>query len=444
MFRPTNLFVELSCRQPELGCQELSSVEPSNKGSTSACFVTPVSQSTDKLEPVLNRDMTTPSAQNLNPSIDGHKQNNKPCDTEKTDDQSAISKEVDCDTRVHENPERNKSYTKYIPLLPKPGVVNSVTQVCGLHGCGNTALRSQGMEKGTQTDTLGTAIRSSDIILEDQCTSTTLDYFPVIQSHVPVIDPRQFMMSMQLPATANPFNSFEQNDSTFQQWNAPSYASHNPIPNVQSFYNHLGSGTSPDLSTQTLPFGRVVSRPTSISNLGTQTVFPGLMETVNRSSSSIELQCELGDASLQLTGTEGCGVSAVEEVISHGTQTSFLPGSQPTNEPMGSQCVGTDMSSFGTQTASAQAGKDLTVEQSFPLQHSTSDFAMQFPYELMDFGTQTPLPDSADEFSTEFLFDDGMLDDPSAGAGAQLSQSSTQTELDFLFNNIETQTDWQV
>ena len=59
----------------------------------------------------------------------------------------------------------------------------------------------------------------------------------------------------------------------------------------------------------------------------------------------------------------------------------------------------------------------------------------------MDFGTQTPMPST--EFSVDELsFDDDLVaSEPTAGGSVMLSQSSTQTDLEYLLNSIQTQTD---
>ena len=183
-----------------------------------------------------------------------------------------------------------------------------------------------------------------------------------------------------------------------------------------------------DLGTQT------VMDTASNTDLGTQTMISAILEGMN--SSSIELQCELGNQSL------------VDGVMSSfGTQT-FDNVQECDIEPSISQI---EMSSFGTQTGGEPQSLQLPntaiqqqtscYEQQIPPHQSTSDFAMQFPYDMMDFGTQTPMPST--EFSVDELsFDDDLVvSESTAGGSVMLSQSSTQTDLEYLLNSIQTQTD---
>ena len=188
------------------------------------------------------------------------------------------------------------------------------------------------------------------------------------------------------------------------------------------------TASNTDLGTQTM------FQTTSNTDLGTQTMISAILEGMN--SSSIELQCELGNQSL------------VDGVMSSfGTQT-FDNVPECDIEPSISQI---EMSSFGTQTGGEPQSLQLPntaiqqqtscYEQQIPPHQSTSDFAMQFPYEMMDFGTQTPMPST--EFSVDELsFDDDLVvSEPTAGGSVMLSQSSTQTDLEYLLNSIQTQTD---
>lgn len=201
--------------------------------------------------------------------------------------------------------------------------------------------------------------------------------------------------------------------------------------------SQAGQSLDPSELDRGLPNQQAIASQTpSNTDLGTQTVLSAILEGMN-SSASIELQCELGKQSL------------VDNVMSFGTQTfDDIPESEI--EPSLSQI---EMSSFGTQTSQGRQRSNLEIPQSvtlvkpsptfhpIALHQSTSDFAMQFPYELMDFGTQTPLPSS--EFTAhDFTFDDDMSGNPSGGGNsAVLSQSSTQTDLEYLLHSIQTQTD---
>ena len=383
---------------------------------------------------------------------------------------------------------------RYVPLLPKP-VKRYVS---------SQPLYPTKKEISTQTDVLGTAVRSSDILLEDQCTNTT-NYIQMDQQTLQQQTHPMFHRCVR----AAPFEThlYSQHGMSSQHWSDPSCPPNVTGPSIQSSAMNIRRPEPSDFGTQTSFAENVRSRTVPISNLGTQTALSALLEEVSASSSSIELQCELGNASLQLLSSDEA-MPAMDDAMSFGTQTNltFEPQSidhdtslesrhvdiatniepeeisdsnsvqcqpiagttsghsQPINESdsinpelinssarISSQQINIstnvqNVSSFGTQTTSRCDGdlEPLKIPESFPLQNSTSDFSMQFPYELMDFGTQTSLLDTEGDLSRAFMFDDELLDEHSSGSAALLSQSSTQTDLDFLFNHIETQTDWQM
>lgn len=316
----------------------------------------------------------------------------------------------------------------------------------------------------------------------------------------------------------------------------------------------LSSITPSDFSTQT-PIIATSTPPVSNAEFGTQTnLSTFLNELANSSSSNMELQCELGDASLHML-TDSTS-QTINDLISFGTQTntqfnyqvndqfatqtdrSFeasmkdqfveqndifetsyeqriatqtddLFDTETNNEQFSSPTVTstqsnchftiqadqlsscpdtqvfhegndqyatqtddifsishdehstdfsvssqnvTEVNSFGTQTI--KKNRNLSQQLEIPkhcrptlpqptysaAHHSTSDFAMQFPFDVMDFGTQTHSPASDFADVATYMYED------SAGIEqtAVLSQSSTQTNFDYLLNDIHTQTDWQV
>lgn len=352
--------------------------------------------------------------------------------------------------------------TRYVPLLPKPRELVQVGTLLGAkdsHSFSNRAP-AHSADTSTQTDALGTALRFSNVVLEDQCTSTAFDLLLANQlpNHVTVSETGRSVAHPQCAQTGHsvsvnvPFYQHEQNVLVGQPWNRISDVPRQQFHEIRSSCSGPHYDSFSNLGTQTSHVESQMARRASISNLGTQTTLSALLREVNPSSSSIELQCDLGNASL--LGVED--MSTIEQAMSFGTQTNLMSPTQhgPVMSRSTSLCIGTDIPSFSTQTFGTQttsetddvatAAQHGDIAQSFPLQHSTSDFAMQFPYELMDFGTQTPVPDTAHDFTSAFMFDDDLLTESASSTGAQLSQSSTQTDLEFLFNNIETQTDWQI
>ncbi|XP_067937523.1 ATM interactor-like [Watersipora subatra] len=326
---------------------------------------------------------------------------------------------------IHSESNRNNR-TRYTPLLPKPA-----TPTCRILKIGSGDMR----EMSTQTDLLGAAVRCSNIALEDQWTNTNNNLtktFASAQSQCMML-PR-YSQSNHLP-TIEPLFACLPDCAGNRQWNDSIVETGSSTCATSNAFPQSHPSIPTDFSTQT-SFTDVSMTPLN-SNLGTQTTFSTLLEVVDGSSSSIELQCNLGNEPMQSS-------LPLDEAMSFGTQTN-LP--YETRSFLSDACIqSAAMSSFGTQTTKTKNSdkfSELVMSEPFPLQHSTSDFSMQFPYELMDFGTQTTLFDSANQLPEAFTFDE-YLNDQSTGSPAQLSQSSTQTDLDFWFNHIETQTDWCV
>lgn len=403
------------------------------------------------------------------------------------------------------NPVRSRvlgksSAEQMVRLLPKP-INCSTSQQCSQHNCDDNMDISHEQTMGwttresssTQTDIMNEAVRHSGITLDSTSSSKTTRSISTMTDPTPKpkakkASPRKtiqhsnnkrstcrkrtrdgntqstlFLTSNEtstfgFPHVVPDYHSINQaypgyvfppmsntvslatgNQSSLTPWcdesaYEPLSCTHPQIPQ-----HHINPLQSAEFGTQVTPQQTMASQTASNTDLGTQTMLSAILEGMG--TSSIELQCELGNQSL------------VDNAMSFGTQTfgtqTFGSVSESEIEPSISQI---EMSSFGTQTAvdtqtsSLQLPKTPPVEttptfQPIPLHQSTSDFAMQFPYNMMDFGTQTPIP-ATDFSANEFTFDDDLVDaEVATGSSVILSQSSTQTDLEFLLNNIQTQTE---
>jgi len=241
---------------------------------------------------------------------------------------------------------------------------------------------------------------------------------------------------------------------------APTNWSSSPMMEVSGVTsNALVNTVEPcDSSTQTFfpQTAAVASGPsTSNTDLGTQTLSSLLEDIQNIQRTSRELQCdrstEQNSIQLQCDLDDFTATTDLEsnQNMSFGTQTSNIFDDFNRREV-------TDMQSMQTQTLGGDNLEDVfctdigtepclsDLDLGNELRISTSDFSMQFPYDMSNFGTQTAGSSAGTLDMALFSYEDLLScsnGDPGIQGAPVLSQSSTQTDLDFLFTNIETQTE---